>query len=89
MKIGGRNTGRGAYTSVRRVEGDVEIIETNFSRTGNHWDIIVEGTGIIDIIDISNTGKHYCRRVKIENGKETETLLKPERGYWDICPICL
>ncbi|HDN17557.1 MAG TPA: hypothetical protein ENF41_00680 [Candidatus Bathyarchaeota archaeon] len=60
----------------------------NFSRSGNHWDIHVSGNGVIDIIDISNSGKHRCRRVKVAMGQLREVLLEPKSDYWDICPIC-
>ena len=88
MKIGGRNTEMGAETFVRKVSGDVKIRETNFSRTGNHWDIIINGTGVIDIVDISNTGKHRCRRIKVKDGEYEATVLAPPLGWWDECPIC-
>ncbi|MCD6219198.1 hypothetical protein J7K43_02295 [Candidatus Calescamantes bacterium] len=88
MKIKGRNTGMGAKTFVEVVSGDVKIYEGNFSRTGNHWDITVEGTGIIDIIDISNSQKHRCRRIKIRDGEYEATILEPPNAWWDECPIC-
>ena len=88
MKIEGRSTGRGAYTSARGISGDVKVTERNFSRTGNHWDIFIEGSGEVEIIDISNTGKHSCCIVRVENGEEKETILRPRSSYWDICPIC-
>jgi len=88
MRIPGRSTKMGALTMAKKVEGNIKINETNFSRTGNHWDIIITGTGVVDIIDISNTQKHYCRRIKIRDNEPIETILKPEVSYWTECPIC-
>ena len=85
----GRSTGMGAYTKVFPFEGDVDVKEFNFSKTGNHWNILVEGTGVIDVVDISNSGKHRCKRVRLENDKVVETILAPEWTWWDEkCPIC-
>jgi len=92
MKLRGRATGMGAETRVRLTHehnSNVTIKEYNFSRSGNHWDIEVEGDGIIDIIDITNSGKHGCARVQIKDGEIIKTLLAPQCSFWDTpCPIC-
>jgi hypothetical protein len=78
--ISGRSTGRGAFTSAngRRV---------NVSRTGNHWQEIIEGPigQEFVITDISNSGKHFCRRVRI-TGDNTYDVVEPCDEY--DCQFC-
>ena len=88
MKVRGRSTKMGAHTAVVPVEGDIKIKEYNFSRTGNHWNISVQGDGIVDVIDISNSGKHHCKRLRIKDREVVETIFTPHYSRWDVCPIC-
>lgn len=74
-----RDTGMGAYTSM----GGEEF---NISRSGRHWSEVVElapGESV-NIKDISNSGKHRCRRVTLTEGKfETTPMLED-----DWCFVC-
>lgn len=79
-----RSTGMGAFTSVKSPR-DAE--EFDHSRTGNHWSERVwtcEGD-IIELIDISNSRKHRCKKYRVENGELKDITPQPSCG---ICPIC-
>lgn len=86
-----RNTRRGAYTTM-----DGEVVRS--SRTGNHWveRKEVDIGDIITIIDITNSGKHNCRKLEVigfdpeapeEEKVKTKTLVKAD-PYGVVCPIC-
>lgn len=64
--IGCRRTGRGAYTTAHG-----EVVER--SGTGNHWTekVVLSPGGKVPVTDISNTGKHRCYMLSIdESGEE-------------------
>jgi hypothetical protein len=72
MKVvirGCRQTWQGAYTSAdgRRI---------NSSRTGNHWDEVIEGNkgDRFTLVDISNSGKHRCQRLEIIGNDKTKVI---------------
>lgn len=73
----------GARTLVRALSPTVSIEE----RWGNtHGEAIIRGSGLIFVRDISNSGKHYCRVLEVENGKITKTIEEnPGDRY---CPLC-
>lgn len=76
-----RSTGMGAFTTMNCPKYAI-------SRTGNHWKerLPVEiGTEII-IKDISNSGKHYCRKVKIISVNPIEEVILEQAD--DICQFC-
>lgn len=58
--IQGRSTGRGAFTSAG-------FPKVNMSKTGNHWEEVLEGEvgDEFMLTDITNSGKHECRRCRI------------------------
>lgn len=75
-----RDTGMGAYTSMR---GE----EFNISRSGRHWSEAVElapGESV-DITDISNSGKHRCRRVTLTTERKFETIPMVEDNRCLVC----
>lgn len=80
-----RSTKMGAYTTM-----GAEMV--NQSKTGNHWTERMEvwvGKEIV-IEDISNSGKHDCRKIKvtsIEPEVLTEIVLQADRNE-AVCPIC-
>jgi len=84
-----RETRRGAYTTMGGKRFD-------FSRSGNHWQEVVEvGVGdLIEITDISNSGKHNCRRLrvtKVNADGTVETEIAEAYDYYrdrEHCPIC-
>ena len=79
-----RSTGRGAYTTMNGERFDI-------SRTGNHWRerLHVETGDEIEIIDVSNSGKHNCRLVRVER-VEPSVEVKVIRyfntdGFCELC----
>jgi len=84
-----RQTGKGAYTTMC---GE----QFNVSRTGNHWEeVLIVGVGdIIVITDISNTGNHNCRKLRVtavnpDGSVETEIIQRYDyQRDREYCPIC-
>ena len=69
------------------VYGSGELIFTPITTlTGVNYK--VTGSGIVTVIEISNTGRHYCREFKIVNGFLDQWLLKPPPSGWFNCQIC-
>ena len=90
-KFNGRSisNGRGGYTEAYPAGGDIKVTKFDFSKTGNNWSITVKGSGFINVIHISDRGKHRCKKVRLENDEVVETILAPRRTWWDEdCPIC-
>jgi len=59
-----RSTGRGAYTSVTEYDEAITVTKVNISKTGNHWEEIVEGPSGAEFLltDITNSGKDQSTR---------------------------
>ena len=81
----GRSTSKGAYTTMNG-----ERFE--FSKSGTHW---MERKPVnvgdkIYITDISNSGKHYCRIIRItEIDPEVKyEIVEQADEHTDICPVC-
>jgi len=90
-----RHTGMGAKTwfiVLSKEKGDVTIRMYNFSRTGNHWEEVLEVTpdfaGKVELMDVTNSGKHRCKLYIFQDGKVTG-FRAPTEEYWrEPCPIC-
>ncbi len=90
-RIEGRSTGQGAHTTM----GTPHL---NVSRTGNHWEECLDLPvgGRFWIKDISGTGKHRCRwmRMATDDGINTIAMaIDAPHGYEDYwpggeCPVC-
>jgi len=98
LDIGARKTKAGTMTflvPVAKERGDVKIIIYNASRSKRHWRerlcVTPDFVGVVDHIDISNSGKHRCKRYVIEGGTIVATLAPGVTVFecWDEpCPVC-
>lgn len=48
----------------------------------------IEGSGTVVVIEVSRTGRHYCREFTVWRGHLDQWLLKPPPSGWLRCPIC-
>jgi len=78
-----------AYTTLKVVKvfsGTVKVLRYNHSRSGAHWEEKLlaseDADAIVYHIDISNSGKHYCRILRVR-GTNVEVIAVAERS----CPI--
>jgi len=91
MHIYARNnikTDAKTYLEIAKVfRGQVKVVPFNFSKTRAHWEEKLlaseDAEAIVYHVDISNSGKHYCRVLKI-SGTNVE-VVEEARGGW--CPI--
>ncbi|MHA1227536.1 MAG: hypothetical protein ACTSPV_12390 [Candidatus Hodarchaeales archaeon] len=67
ITIEGRQTGKGAFTSVDYEKShNISVRRFNISKTGNHWKECISfysTDAYACVIDISNTGKHRCYKI--------------------------
>jgi len=48
----------------------------------------IDGSGILTVIEVSQSGRHYCRKFTIYKGYLDQWILKPPPSGWLKCPIC-
>ncbi len=80
MIIDCRSTGMGARTFARPMTDGISIRQFGWSGTGNHWREEITGTGMMVIIDVSNSGRHYCRLVETADGRERREWLSAQQA---------
>lgn len=93
LEISCRSTRMGALTTVRinkKIRGEAFVKRFNVSRSGHHWTealyISDDFTGVVHIIDITNSGKHHCRALVFENGREVAHYVADGARE---CPVCM
>jgi len=48
----------------------------------------IDGSGILTVIEVSQSGRHYCRKFAVRQGYLDYWILKPPPSGWLKCPIC-
>jgi len=88
--IYGRSTKMGAetYLEVAKVSrGVIKVERLNESKSGRHWEEVLlvsdDAEGIVYHVDITNSGKHYCRVLGVKDGA-VAVLAEAKGGR---CPI--
>jgi len=72
---------------VKVLRGQVKVVPFNYSRTRAHWEEKLfasdDAEAIVYLIDISNSGKHRCKVLKVAN-LNVEVVKEAKDGW---CPI--
>jgi len=88
--VHGRSTRMGAETKLEIavvLKGKMQVMAYNHSKSHRHWEEVLlaspDAEGIVYHVNISNSGKHYCKILKVENGEVK--VVDEAKGGW--CPI--